>query len=377
MPTGIPQSLPGGFDPTLPLDRAHTLPSAWYLDPTVAEMERAAVFGGSWQCIGRAELVQRSGDYLTADIAREPVLVIRGADGVLRGFFNVCRHRAAPLLTEPCGSVGKLRCRYHGWTYDLSGRLKGTPEFEGVADFRKEDNGLAPVGGVAEWGPWVWVHLSEPREPLDRFLAPFPTWAEGRRAFASLWFAERRTYDLACNWKVYVDNYLDGGYHVNPVHPELAGVLDYAGYRVETFARTSLQSSPLKPAEGAVGLTRAGDLAAYWWVYPNFMANLYAGVMDTNLVLPLAADRCRVVFDFYFADGTDAEFIRESIAMADRVQAEDGLICEQVQRGLGSRAFATGRFAVKREAGGYHFHRLLWEDLHGERPPATVTNPKD
>src|SRR5262249_36965961 len=152
------------------------------------------------------------GSYLTAEIAGEPIVVVRGEDGILRAFFNVCRHRAAPILNEPCGTASKLRCRYHGWTYDLAGRLRGTPEFDGVADFRKEDNGLVPVA-VAIWGPFVWVHLDPPAEPVEQYLAPLPEWAKGH--IDGLTFARRVEYELACNWKVYVDNYLDGGYHVN------------------------------------------------------------------------------------------------------------------------------------------------------------------
>ena len=206
------------------------------------------------------------------------------------------------------------------------------------------------------------------RRPTTDFLRPLPEWAAGRDAFAGLTFAGRREYTLGCNWKVFVDNYLDGGYHVNTVHPGLAGALDYQNYRCETWANVSLQSSPLKPATGAVGATRTGDLAAYWWAYPNVMINLYGGVMDTNLVLPLGVDRCRVIFDFYFADGADPRFVADSIAVAEQVQAEDVGVCEEVQRGLGSRSYSAGRFSVKRENGGYHFHQVLGRAVQGERP---------
>jgi choline monooxygenase len=177
----------------------------------------------------------------------------------------------------------------------------------------------------------------------------------------------RREYELACNWKVFVDNYLDGGYHVNTVHPGLAGVLDYKHYRTEIHSFTSVQMSPLKPSgPGEVADVRRGETAQYWWAFPSFMLNLYEGVMDTNLVLPLGPERCRVLFDFWFADteGVAAEkYVQESMAVAHQVQLEDAGICEEVQRGLGSRSFDTGRFSVRREGGGYHFHQLLARHL--------------
>jgi choline monooxygenase len=356
--SGTLQGLLAGFDPDRPLEAAHTIPNTWYTSPEVAAFERDAVFARTWQAVGRRELVAKPGQFLTADVAGEPILVVRGEDGTLRAFVNVCRHRAARVCTDECGTVTKLRCRYHGWTYDLAGNLRGVPEFDGVQGFRREDSGLPPVA-VAEWGPFVFVHLGEPAEPLERFLGPLAAWVESRGAFAGLTWYARTSYDLACNWKVYADNYLDGGYHVNTVHPALAGVLDYKEYRTVCDGNTVLQSSPLKPADGDAGRTRTGDLAAYWWVYPNLMLNVYAGVADTNLVLPLGPDRCRVVFDFYFADTAAEEFKAESVRVADRVQAEDVGVCEEVQRNLHGRSFATGRYSVKRENGQHHFHRML------------------
>ncbi len=352
------------FDPDLPLEKAHTIPSAWYSDPALYAAECRTVFGGTWLAAGRADQVAAPGSYLTADVAGEPVLVVRDQDGVLRAFYNVCRHRAARVMNEPAGLATRLRCRYHGWTYDLAGRLRGTPEFDGVADFRRADHGLVPMP-VDTWGPLVFVHPGgrdeEAAQPLAEFLAPLPEKTNGL-GLEFLRFAGRREYELGCNWKVFVDNYLDGGYHVNTVHPGLAGALDYAHYRTEIAGNTSVQVSPLKPSADAVGKVRTGATAYYWWVFPNLMMNLYEGVMDTNVVLPLGPERCRAVFDFYFARiaGPEAErFIADSIAVAHQIQLEDVEICEEVQAGLKSRAFDTGRFSVRREAGGYHFHRLL------------------
>jgi choline monooxygenase len=258
-------------------------------------------------------------------------------------------------LTEPCGQATKIRCRYHGWTYDLAGQLRGTPEFDGVADFCREDNGLHELA-LQCWGPLVAVHMGQPETSFAQSIAPLPEFAEA--SSRDLQFVERREYLLNCNWKLFVDNYLDGGYHVNTVHPELADMLDYSRYRTETFEWTSRQSSPLTTLGDSI---RAG-LAQYWYGFPNLMLNLYDGVMDTNLVLPLGIDRCRVIFDFYFAPtgpASDPDFRARSIAVAERVQREDIGICEDVQRGLQSGAFDTGRFSVKREVAAYHFHRLL------------------
>jgi choline monooxygenase len=193
---------------------------------------------------------------------------------------------------------------------------------------------------------------------------------------------------MECNWKVFVDNYQDGGYHVNTVHPGLAGALDYAQYRTENHAYSGVQISPLKASDDAtVGKVRTGKNAYYWWIFPNLMINLYEGVMDTNLVLPLGPDRCRVYFDFYFTrtEGAEAQqFIADSMCVAHQVQLEDMGVCDEVQRGLKSRTYDTGRFSVKRESGGYHFHQLLASALR--RIPETEksetriskseTNPK-
>ena len=347
------------FDAGLPLARARSLPSPWYRDARIEALERERVFGKSWQLVARGEELVRPGDFVATEVAGEPLLVLRDDGGDLRAFFNVCRHRAACVVTEPRGNARKLRCRYHGWTYDLRGRLRGLPEFEGVEDFPREEQGLVPVH-VDRWGPLVFVHLGDAPPPLGEWLAPLP--AE-MGSLEGLHFLERREYTLACNWKVFVDNYLDGGYHVNSVHPALGSVLQYSEYRTECFELTSLQSSPMRAGEdAAAAATRTGDRARYAWAFPNVMINLYAGVMDTNVVLPLGPERCRVIIDFYFADleGEQAlRFAQESIALGHKIQLEDVGVCEDVQKGLASRSYRTGRFSVRREVAIHHFQRLL------------------
>lgn len=348
-----------------PLNQASTIPAPWYVDQRIFDLEREAVFDHSWQLAGRAEQVRVNGSYITTEIAGEPIAVVRGDDGVLRGFYNVCRHHAAAVLTEPAGHARQLRCPYHGWTYDTDGTLKGVPEFEGVCNFDRAKNGLMPVRAEV-WENFVFVNLEPHAAPLQQFLGGLVLLVEPLR-LSNLHFFERRTYTLRCNWKVYVDNYLDGGYHVPHLHKDLDSVLEYTEYTVENFEHYCVQSSPIRADEksGAAAVATRQGRAFYLWLYPNFMLNAYQGVMDTNLVLPFGTDRCQVIFDFYFADTSAAAGSgnEKSVAVSERVQDEDVAICEAVQRGLNSRAYGSGRLSVRREAGEHLFHRLLHADL--------------
>lgn len=353
------------YNPSQPLNQASTIPSPWYTDPRILDLEREAVFGRSWQAAGRADQVRENARYFTTEIAGEPIVVSRGDDGVLRGFYNVCRHHAAPVLMEPAGQARQFRCPYHGWTYANDGTLKGVPEFEGVCDFEPAKNGLLPVHAEL-WENFVFVNLDPHAAPLRQFLGKLVSQVEPLRLW-NLKFFERRSYTLRCNWKVYVDNYLDGGYHVPHLHRDLNSVLDYTQYTIENFEHYCVQSSPIRAVESSDAATAAArqGRAFYLWLYPNFMINAYEGLMDTNLVLPLGIDQCLVIFDFYFLDTSAASRSRneESIAVSDHVQEEDVAICEAVQRGLNSRAYSAGRLSVRREMGEHLFHRLLHADL--------------
>ena len=354
------------YNPHDRLDEASTIPAPWYFDARIAELERASVFSATWQVVGRVDQVREIGQFFTTELAGEPLVVVRGEDGFLRAFFNVCRHHAAAVVPEPHGCARQFRCPYHGWTYGIDGALKGMVEFEGVCDFDRSKNGLVPIR-VETWENFVFVNLDAHAPSLGSFLGVVPDLVAPLELSKKLHFFDRRVYTLHCNWKVYVDNYLDGGYHVPHAHKGLSSVIEYTKYTIENFPRACLQSSPLSAdaaSEAGVAATRQGR-AFYLWIYPNFMINAYEGVMDTNLVLPLAIDRCAVVFDYYFADTGGAAEARnkESIAVSEKVQDEDMAICDSVQRGLGSRAYVAGRLSVRREAGEHLFHRLLHADL--------------
>jgi choline monooxygenase len=355
------------FDGSLPIESAWTPPASWYLAPEFLAWEHAQVFRRTWQAVGRADQLTQPGDYFAGCLLDDPYVVLRDRDGTLRAFHNVCRHHAAEICHGE-GRLGELVCPYHGWTYRLDGSLSRAPRLGRSLVFERERFSLKPVA-VEAWGPLIFVHLGEDPPALASQLAELAPRLEAMGT-AELSFVARRTYDIRCNWKVYVDNYLDGGYHVSVLHKALAGQLDLDTYVTELFERVSIQScrSPeTAPVEsGGDFPERIGPEALYAFVYPNFMLNRYGPILDTNWVIPMAHDRTRVIFDFYFQDteGPEArEFIDRSIDASHRVQEEDVSISESVQKGLGSPAYDRGIYAPGIETAAYHFHRLLAADL--------------
>jgi choline monooxygenase len=325
------------YRPDTPLDEACTPPASWYVDPRILELELDTTFAATWQYACRLDQVREPGQFVTFELAGEPLLVVCGSDGVVRGFFNVCRHHAAAVVEQSHGCLKRLRCPYHGWTYTLEGALKAAPAFEGVRNFEPADHSLVPVATTV-WENWVFVRLAGEGPSLEDSLGPEVVAQVHGLGLANLHWFERKHYVFDCNWKVFVDNYLDGGYHVPYLHEGLGSVLDYHKYTIENGRRHCLQSSPM--------VTRGAEMA-------------------TNLVYPRGVHQTEVIFDFWFADVSDEAraFNRASIDIANRVQDEDEGICRSVQRGLRSRAYDTGRLSVRREAGEQLFHQLLHADL--------------
>jgi choline monooxygenase len=355
------------FDPGVPLEAAWLPPKSWYNDARFHALERDTVFRNNWLIAARSDQFAKAGDYVAGAVAGEPYVVVRGEDGALRAFYNVCRHHAAQVAVG-AGCAESLVCPYHGWTYALDGRLLRAPELGAVKDFDRGKFGLVPMH-VDEWCGLVFVSMAERPRPLSKDLTEV-----GARLLSmeidQLRFVARRKYTLACNWKVYVDNYLDGGYHVSYLHKGLAGQLDLDSYKTEIFERYSIQSGAgaAGKKEGTPGsdfAERIGDRVLYAWIYPNLMINRYGPMMDTNWVIPRGHDETEVIFDYYFTRETarDEDFVQKSLAASDVVQVEDVEICESVQKGLGSSSYDQGRYSVKREMGEHHFHRLLAEDF--------------
>jgi len=344
------------------LSRASTLPSSLYSDPEVLGAETRNVFARTWQLIGRADQIARVGQYFTTTVAGEPVLIVRGKDDVVRALSNVCRHRAGPVAAGS-GVKPVLQCGYHGWTYGLDGSLHATPEFEGVECFDRSEVAL-PRFRIELWANLLFVNLDPAAPSLLEVLGDIVSRTAGRD-FGAYQFAARKDWELNCNWKVYVDNYLEG-YHIPIVHPSLFRELDYANYKTETGRYHSIQHAPIRRADRIrVQPQSEGPEAQYFWLFPNLMINVYPDNFSTNIIVPLGHQRTLTLFEWYFADpDTRKSEIEETIRFSDEIQLEDVAICEAVQRGLQSTTYSAGRFSVQRENGVHHFHRLMGEFMN-------------
>ena len=340
---------------------AWSIPAPFYTDPEVLAKESERIFARSWQVVGHGGLLANPGDFFTTEILGEPLLLVRGAQGELRAFYNVCRHRGGPPA-EGCGSRKLFRCGYHGWTYGLDGSLISAPEFEGQAGFDAKEFSLASVR-AEEWFNLIFVNLDPGAEPLVKSLGQLPAQAE-RFGFTGMKLFERRTYDMKCNWKTYVDNYLEG-YHLPSVHPGLNRELDYNAYAVEPFERHVRQSSPIRGAQPGDATARRYQEARenlttdYFWIFPNWMLNCYPDNVSLNIVLPVDAERSLAIFEWYLPEedlGSSAA--KASVEFSDQIQIEDVGICETVQKNLHSRSYRRGRYSIKQETGVHAFHRM-------------------
>ncbi|HJV90373.1 MAG TPA: aromatic ring-hydroxylating dioxygenase subunit alpha [Holophagaceae bacterium] len=356
---------PYAFEPELA--RAATLPASWYHGEGPHRLDLARIFGRTWQFVGHTDQLATPGDYLATFVGEEDVVVVRGEDGVLHAFSNVCRHRAGALALG-CGHRKKFQCQYHGWLYDLEGRLLKAPEFEGVKDF---DLGVCrqPTFRVDTWGAWVFVNLAPEGPSLAEWLGAIPQETKARGLEHMRPF-KTHDFHVACNWKVYVDNYLEG-YHIPVAHPGLFGQIDYNGYRTETARWHSQQFAPIKGAsplyERGLAEGQAPE-ALYYWVFPNLMLNIYPDHVQVNVILPAGPEACITRFLWFYPDpgkpGLEAQW-EENFAFSREVQDEDILLCETVQKHLRSAHYHQGRFSPQRENGVHHFHGLVAEYLRG------------
>lgn len=357
-----------GIDPDVSTTQRlqSALPRHMYVDEEHWLLERERVLFDSWFCVGRTgDLgLARSGRLAVVDVVGESVLLTSDSGGRLHAAYNVCRHRGSQLVPvdsetgppPPC-SVGALRCPYHSWTYDLSGKLLKAPHTDDVADFDPAQFGLAPVA-VAEWGGFCFVHLSPERAgDLEDEIAPL---IEGIQNYplATLASGRRFVYDVAANYKVLSENYNEC-YHCGPVHPELTRLvpsfgaggsdLDWEGgvpHREGAWTFTMSGTTNRRPFPGLDEDERTRHKGAL--LHPNLWLSCSADHVAAFTLWPNGVDRTRVVCDLLFApeEMTSPLFDPDDAGdLWDLVNRQDWTVCESVQRGMSSRAYRQGWFA--------------------------------
>ena len=337
-----------------------TLPAHWYTDPAVLEAEYASVFRDAWQYAGRAELVAEPGSYVTAELGRVPVVVVRDAEGALRGFVNVCRHRAHPVMTGT-GRCSTLQCPYHAWTYGLDGALRKAPRGDQEEGFSIDGIALVSVA-VEAWGPFLFVRTSPDGPTLAEALGELPAVVAdaGVRLDALRWVA-RVPWSLDCNWKVAIENYLEC-YHCSVAHPGFSQLFDVRpdAYELHERERFSFQVGP--PRVDTAGEIPRGQ---WHWAWPNLTVNIEPGEQNLSIDawVPDGPSRTAGVTDYFFAaDGPDAG-AEEIMAFSRQVGEEDAALVAAVQRGLASGLVPEGRLMPRSERLIAHFQSLVREAL--------------
>ncbi len=330
---------------------AHTLPAVVYQPGIYDTVDQTQILHRSWQLAAHESQLQTVGDYVVHEVADQPVIVVKTEQG-LKAFHNVCRHRAGPLAFEN-GHAKTLMCKYHGWNYHLTGALKSAPEMHTTPGFDVSRYHLPEIK-LTTWQSMVFVALNDGVPEFDEVvdgiverILPID--------MGVMNFHRRDEFVLDCNWKVYVENYLEG-YHLPHVHPGLNKLLDYKSYQTELSKWHSYQFSLL---DQGTGFYDDGQ-AHYYFIYPNTMLNVLPNRLQTNQVLPMRGNQTKVIFDYYYPDfeGKDRLVLQDQI-FSDEVQDEDVMICEAVQKGLDSGSYDKGRLCLKREMGLYHFQELV------------------
>lgn len=346
------------------IEKASTLPAAFYKDPGMLERCREQVFARSWQFIGDSDVVKVPGSVhpftLLEGFLDEPMVLSRDMEDKVHLLSNVCTHRGMAVV-EGAGNERFLRCRYHGRRYGLDGRFQSMPEFEGVSDFPSACDNLArpPLG---QWGPLMFASV-DPAASFEAALAPLMERLEWLPLDQFVFEPSgTREYLVKANWALYVDNYLEG-FHIPFIHAALNESLDYENYTSELFAWCNLQLAVGKEGEPCFALPDSSPdfgkriSAYYYWLFPNTMLNFYPWGLSINVVKPLAQDLTKVTFLPYVWDSSKRS--TGAGGALDRVEREDEAVVELVQKGVRSRFYDRGRFSPKRERNVHHFHRML------------------
>lgn len=347
---------------------ARTLPGVVYYDEGVFQQELEKLFFRHWLNVGHVSQIPNPGDFFTRDVGTESLLFIRGGDGAVRGFYNVCRHRGTRIVTEEKGE--KLRsivCPYHAWTYSTEGRLVGAPHTDALEDFDKSDFGLHPVK-TETWGGFIWTNLDAQARPLKQELAPLLKLTE-HWDVGSLRLGAEHVYEVNANWKILAENYSEC-YHCAPIHPGLNRVTPYfsgdndswmtrekdggtgnvnGGFQTFAGDFTSMTVTGYTKRPPLKGMTEEDRKRIYYWVvFPNMFFSMHPDYLMIHRDWPQSPTRSKVECEWYFDPETMArpDFNpSDAVDMWDEINRQDWAVCERTQLGVRSRAWARGRFS--------------------------------
>jgi Rieske 2Fe-2S family protein len=346
---------------------AKTLEQKYFVSPEIFARERERIFARQWVLVGHQSQLAEAGDFLLAAVAEESFVVIRDQRSVIRGFYNVCRHRGARLKEDACGHASAIQCPYHAWTYALDGRLIGAPNMDQVPGFDKDDYSLHAVN-LALWEGFIFVNLADLRNastqrasyvPLEEWFAPlagkFSHWN-----LPKLRSAKRIEYDVRANWKLIFENYSEC-YHCPGVHPQLQKVSPYDS------AENDLREGPflggfmkINPGKS---LTMSGNACAafvgkienvqqvfYYSIFPNMLLSLHPEYVMVHQLWPQSPERTVIVCDWLFhPDAFDRKDFRpeDAIEFWDMTNKQDWHVCELSQQGIASRAYQPGPYSSR------------------------------
>ena len=324
-----------------------------YVDPATLERERRNIFARTWQLLGPAAQVAEAGQYAAAEIAGFKVFAMRGRDGRLRAFKNVCRHRGARLLEEGAGRCATIRCPYHQWVYNDEGMLVTAPWFGEDADFHPEDWPLEPIH-ARQWRGLLFVAV-EPAESLEDQLGELIGELVEEPIEAYLPVRSECVY-FDANWKIYTDNFVEG-YHIPGVHPQFFRAIDF-----EAFKTTAHRGYVRMTAPPRDGLFYRGK---WLWMWPNWTLSLFDGGMNTSRINPLAHDRTEQIYHFYFADisATTAAARADTVERNLAVVREDYEVCVSTHRNYATGAYRAGPLSPRHEQGVHYFQKRVAESL--------------
>jgi choline monooxygenase len=339
------------------LEEGWTLPAAWYSDPSVFALERDRVFARTWQYAGPAAWIEEPGSFFSAHVGHTPVAIVRGKDGALRGFVNVCRHRGH-LVVDGTGCRETLQCPYHAWTYDLDGTLRRAPRSEREPGFDPAAFSLLPVS-VDTWGPFTFVNPDPDAAPLADALGGLPEIvARSGLDLDALRFHSHHEWPIQANWKIAMENYLEC-YHCPTAHPGFSKVIDVSpdSYGLQVHPTFSSQIGPVRASalegNGRAPYVPRGDVteSQYHFFWPVTTINIAPGPQNVSLerYLPDKLARTIEVTDYYFGADVGETEVEELLAWDNQVGEEDVSLVESVQRGLSSGVVPQGRLMVESE----------------------------